>query len=156
MSKKTEDIDTKFIIGQNGELIDLKDSSLIDEAGLSDADKEILEDGQDDARFDLGMKAGIGLPKILEDCGYGDLNYRNSIACTPQTLRFEINERYDNRPDDKLLQTAAKLTDKELDELGAAIASNEEIWEVWNNIFSQELQAICNKKVSKKRAGKRK
>jgi hypothetical protein len=146
----------KIIINtRDGSVIELRDSVIVDLDKLTDEQNalwdEWIEGANDTTACELGRQAGKDLYGILSGCGFGDLNYGNSIAYSPLGVRDEIQAKLDSLKasgdTDELLEQASKWTQAELEEFGSYAIQSEYLWQTWNEDFTDNLRSfIAHKK----------
>lgn len=146
----------KIIINiKDGTVVDLHDSVIVDLDKLNEEQKALYEEweqgGNDGDACELGRQAGKDLYGILSGCGFGDLNYGNSIAYSPLGVRDEIQAKLDSLKasgdTDELLEQASKWTQAELEEFGSYAIQSEYLWQTWNEDFTDNLRSfIAHKK----------
>lgn len=138
---------SKIIINiKDGTVVDLHDSVVVDLDRLSDEQHALYEEweqgGNDGDACELGRQAGKDLYGILSGCGFGDLNYGNSIAYSPSGIRDEVQALLDHNPSDEDLLIASKWTQAELEEFGSYAIQSEYLWQVWNEDFVQNMRSF--------------
>jgi len=142
---------SKVIINiQDGTVVDLDNSVIVDLDKLNDAQEALYtaweQGGNDNTACELGKQAGKDLHGILSGCGFGDLNYGNSISYSPSGVRDEIQALLDNDPTDENLLIASKWTQAELEEFGSYAIQSEYLWQVWNTDFIENLRDFISAK----------
>lgn len=147
---------SKIIINiKDGTVVDLHDSVIVDLDRLNEEQKALYEEweqgGNDGDACELGKQAGKDLYGILSGCGFGDLNYGNSISYSPLGVRDEIQAKLDSLKasgdTDELLEQASKWTQAELEEFGSYAIQSEYLWQTWNEDFTDNLRSfIAHKK----------
>lgn len=147
---------SKIIINiKDGTVVDLHDSVIVDLDKLNDEQKALWNEweqgGNDGDACELGRQAGKDLYGILSGCGFGDLNYGNSISYSPLGVRDEIQAKLDSLKasgdTDELLEQASKWTQEELEEFGSYAIQSEYLWQTWNEDFTDNLRSfIAHKK----------
>jgi len=137
----------KFIINvTDGTVVGLEGCVLVDDSTFDDKAKDIWNEweqcGSDSDARELGEYAGKDLARILTNCGFGDLNYGNTIAFSPEALREEFQAKLDSGvwDDDPYYQRALKFTDEELDAFGSYILGNDYIWTVYNEEINSGIR----------------
>lgn len=142
---------SKFIININdGTVVDLEGCVIIDDLDLDDKGKELWDEwnecGSDTVARELGEHAGKNLTRILGNCGFGDLNYGNTMAFSPQALREEFEAKLDAGVwgDDPYIQRALKFTDEEFDAFGSYILGNDYIWTVYGEEINSNIRPFIN------------
>ena len=142
---------SKVIINiKDGTVVDLHDSVIVDLDKLNDEQKalhqEWEEGGNDETACELGRQAGKDLYGILSGCGFGDLNYGNSISYSPSGVREEIQAKLDyfkmSDMTHENLEIASKWTQAEIEEFGNYAIQSEYLWQVWNDDFMESLNAF--------------
>ena len=137
---------SKIIINiKDGTVVDLHDSVIVDLDELTDEQKALYTEweqgGNDGDACELGRQAGKDLYGILSGCGFGDLNYGNSIAYSPSGIRDEIKALMEHNIDEDLL-IASKWTQAEIEEFGSYAIQSEYLWQVWNEDFVQNMRSF--------------
>ncbi len=140
---------SKFIININdGTVVGLEGCVIVDDLDFDDKAKELWADweigGNDSDACELGEYIGKDLTRILGNCGFGDLNYGNTIAFSPQALREEFEARLNAGvwDEDPYFKRALKFTDVELDAFGSYILGNDYIWNVYNEEITGNFRAF--------------
>lgn len=136
-----------FIINTNdGTVVDLEGCVLVNDIDFDDKAKVIWEEwqvgGNDGDARELGEYAGKDLKRILGNCGFGDLNYGNTVAFSPDALREEFQAKLDAGmwDDDPYVQRALKFTDDEFSAFSSYILGNDYIWNVYNEEINSNLR----------------
>lgn len=137
----------KFIININdGTVVDLEGCVLVDDLDFDDKAKVMWEEwqvgGNDGDARELGEYAGKNLKRILGNCGFGDLNYGNTMAFSPDALREEFEEKKNAGvwEDDPYFARALRFTDEELEAFSSYILGNDYIWTVYNEEINSNLR----------------
>lgn len=133
----------RVIVNTNdGSVIPLEGTYLVtlgagdDKERKQDLYDEWCEHGNDGIIEELGTKHGKNLGSILQDCGYGDITFGNSIAFSPDALRDEavnlVQGGYFTAEEGKVLMN---LTTDDCEEIASAILDGDYIW----NVFREEV-----------------
>lgn len=138
-----------FIINTNdGTVVDLEGCYLLNDLDFDDKANQIHEEwmqgGNDGDARELAEYAGKDLKRILSNCGFGDLNYGNSMAFSPDALREEFEEKKNAGvwEDDPYFERALKFTDEEWDAFGSYILGNDYLWIVYNEELAGNLHSF--------------
>ena len=129
----------------DGTVVGLDGSYIINTLDLSPEGQQLMaewdESGSDSIVAELA-EHGKELKRVLGNCGFGDLNYGNSIAFSPEGLREEFQAKLDSGvwDDDPVYQRALKFTDEELEAFGSYILGNDYIWNVYNEEINHNLR----------------
>jgi hypothetical protein len=138
-----------IIVGtDDGIILDVSRCAIFDENELSEADQTLLNFGTESDALSVANRHGIKLSDILEGCGYGDLNYYNSLALSPLALRSEFEEFPELLPDDiegvsevkAILEWGSKLSDTQLMNLAAYALQDDDLWNQWRTTVVGALQ----------------
>lgn len=148
---------SKFIININdGTVVGLEGCVIVDDLDFDDKAKELWADweigGNDSDACELGEYIGKDLTRILGNCGFGDLNYGNTMAFSPQALREEFEAKLDAGVwgDDPYIQRALKFTDDELEAFSSYILGNDYIWTVYGEEINSNLRPFINEVLNEK------
>ena len=138
---------SKVIINiKDGTVVDLHNSVIVDLDRLNDEQQALYTEweqgGNDDDACELGRRAGKDLYGILSGCGFGDLNYGNSISYSPSGVRDEIQALLEHDATDENLLIASKWTQAELEEFGSYAIQSEYLWQTWNEDFVDNLRSF--------------
>ena len=140
-----------IIVGtDDGIILDVSRCAIFDENELSEADQTLLNFGTESDALSVANRHGIKLSDILEGCGYGDLNYYNSLALSPLALRSEFEEFPELLPNDiegvsevkAILEWGSKLSDTQLMNLAAYALQDDDLWNQWRTTVVGALQAF--------------
>lgn len=143
-----------IIVGtDDGIILDVSRCAIFDENELSEADQTLLNFGTESDSLSVANRHGVKLSDILEGCGYGDLNYNNSLALSPLALRSEFEEFPELLPDDiegvaevkAILEWGSKLSDTQLMNLSAYALQDDELWNQWRTTVVGALQDFYTK-----------
>jgi len=143
-----------IIVGtDDGIILDVSRCAIFDENELSEADQTLLNFGTESDALSVANRHGIKLSDILEGCGYGDLNYYNSLALSPLALRSEFEEFPELLPDDiegvaevkAILEWGSKLSDTQLMNLAAYALQDDDLWNQWRTTVVGALQEFYTK-----------
>jgi hypothetical protein len=138
-----------IIVGtDDGIILDVSRCAIFDENELSEADQTLLNFGTESDALSVANRHGIKLSDILEGCGYGDLNYYNSLALSPLALRSEFEEFPELLPEGiegvaevkAILEWGSKLSDTQLMNLAAYALQDDELWNQWRTTVVGALQ----------------
>lgn len=138
-----------IIVGtDDGIILDVSRCAIFDENELSEADQTLLNFGTESDALSVANRHGINLSDILEGCGYGDLNYYNSLALSPLALRSEFEEFPELLPNDiegvsevkAILEWGSKLSDTQLMNLAAYALQDDDLWNQWRTTVVGALQ----------------
>jgi hypothetical protein len=138
-----------IIVGtDDGIILDVSRCAIFDENELSEADQTLLNFGTESDALSVANRHGIKLSDILEGCGYGDLNYYNSLALSPLALRSEFAEFPELLPADldgvaevkAILEWGSKLSDTQLMNLAAYALQDDDLWNQWRTTVVGALQ----------------
>jgi len=138
-----------IIVGtDDGIILDVSRCAIFDENELSEADQTLLNFGTESDALSVANRHGIKLSDILEGCGYGDLNYYNSLALSPLALRSEFEEFPELLPNDiegvsevkAILEWGSKLSDTQLMSLAAYALQDDDLWNQWRTTVVGALQ----------------
>ena len=138
-----------IIVGtDDGIILDVSRCAIFDENELSEADQTLLNFGTESDALSVANRHGIKLSDILEGCGYGDLNYYNSLALSPLALRSEFEEFPELLPNDiegvsevkAILEWGSKLSDTQLMNLAAYALQDDDLWNQWRTTVVGALQ----------------
>ena len=75
----------------SGTFMHIEQLVLVDLNELTEEQQESFREGDDGAIAEIADDEGNDLLSILKGCGYGDLNYLNCIAFSPNAIRDEIH-----------------------------------------------------------------
>lgn len=136
-----------IIVGtDDGIILDVSRCAIFDENELSEADQTLLNYGTESDSLSVANRHGIKLSDILEGCGYGDLNYNNSLALSPLALRSEFAE-FAEFPEllpvaevKAILEWGSKLSDTQLMNLAAYALQDDDLWNQWRITVTWALQ----------------
>ena len=138
-----------IIVGtDDGIILDVNRCAIFDENDLSEADQTLLNFGTESDALSVSNRHGTKLSDILEGCGYGDLNYYNSLALSPLALRSEFEEFPELLPNDiegvsevkAILEWGSKLSDTQLMNLAAYALQDDDLWNQWRTTVVGALQ----------------
>lgn len=138
-----------IIVGMDdGIILDVNRCVLFDENTLGEADQNLLNFGTESDALSVANRHGERLSDILEGCGYGDLNYFNSLAMSPDALRSEFTELPTVLPEGvegveeviKVLNWGASLSNDQLLNLSAYAMQDDDLWSAWRTALIIALQ----------------
>lgn len=142
-----------IIVGtDDGIILDVSRCAIFDENELSEADQTLLNFGTESDALSVANRHGTKLSDILEGCGYGDLNYYNSLALSPLALRSEfeefpyISDEVEGVAEVKaILEWGSKLSDTQLMNLAAYALQDDDLWNQWRTTVIWALQEFYAK-----------
>lgn len=148
----------KLIVGvDDGIILDVKRCVIVDHHALSESERTLLDSGTEEQAIAVAYRHGRSLYEVLDGCGYGQLNYANAIAYSPDAMRDELASRMevikqsavdtsDLYEDDKavvdLMEWALTLPDDDLFQIGYFIVSDESE-EVWGSFFANIILGVA-------------
>lgn len=121
-----------------GTVVDADSCYVVESDDLTDEYLEILHNGSDDERSQLGMQLGKRLNEIGQDTGWGDNKYRWTVSYSPKSLKDEADALldggiYEDAEDDKyksmLEWVANEATENELEEVSDLAMSADHVWD---------------------------
>lgn len=99
--------------------------------------------------LDVATKDTESLDSVLHGCGFGDLDYSNSIAYSPVALRDEANALldvgiYNGYDDPEFVRLALEwcektATDQQLNYIASCILASDDAWSAYKKNFLEEL-----------------
>lgn len=138
---------TKLIINSNdGTVVEIEGSMIVDLDQLDSKSKmlwaEWLDTGSDTCARDIAERIGKPLLSILENCGYGDLTYGNTLAYSPRAIRDEIFYFSEGGWDEEWVEKAEHLTTEQLEMIASGILQGDYLWSVWREELVEALSSF--------------
>lgn len=130
MSKKV------IVVGlDDGIVLDLNRCVIFDESTLSENERHLLDFGTEVESLTIAQRHGVRLSHILENCGYGDLNYSNCLSYSPTAICMEIDEmlataELETEQRDSLTW-ARQLGNQGLEDIASIAMQFDGLWNVW-------------------------
>lgn len=136
---------TKLIINSNdGTVVEIEGSMIVDLDQLDSESKmlwaEWLDTGSDTVAREVAERVGKPLLSMLENCGYGDLKYGNTLAYSPQAIRDEIFYMKEGGWDEEWVEKAEHLSTEQLEMIGSGILQGDYLWGVWKEELIEALR----------------
>lgn len=125
-----------IIVGlDDGIILDLDRCVIIESDSLSEAEHHSLDFGTEVEALTVAQRHGVRLSHILQNCGYGDLNYSNCLSYSPTAICMEIDEmlataELETEQRD-LLAWARQLGNQGLEDIASIAMQFDELWSVW-------------------------
>lgn len=149
----------KLIVGvDDGIILDVKRCVIVDHHALSESERTLLDSGTEEQAIAVAYRHGRSLYEVLDGCGYGQLNYANAVAYSPDAMRDEIMSKVDNLRKSvtdvdesmreelsemvSLLDWALTLPEEDLFQIGYFILSDESE-EVWGQYFANVVLGVA-------------
>jgi len=149
-----------IICQQSGTILYVEHCVIVDTDELSEQDQEEIFEGGDGDVIELADQMGKELRPMLDGCGYGDLNYSNCIAFSPNAIRQEIEENiefyFPMAIDDPESDDAAKAkyftgivqgkSGEEKLQWFAGCLNNDYMWTTFTRAMSEEMEIIYSQR----------
>lgn len=138
---------TKLIINSNdGTVVEIEGSMIVDLDQLDSESKmlwrEWLDTGSDTCARDIAERVGKSLRSMLQNCGYGDLKYGNTLSYSPQAIRDEIFYLKEYGWDEEWVEKAEHLTTEQLEMIASGILQGDYLWSVWREELIEALRGF--------------
>lgn len=140
-----------IICQQSGTILYVEHCVIVDTDELSEQDQEEIFQGGDGDVLELAEQMGKELRPMLEGCGYGDLNYSNSIAFSPVAIQQELQENpevYFGEDETEKAKYFASLPLEEL-EWFAGCLNSDDMWDTFSTAVKDEIETHWNTKEGK-------
>lgn len=135
----------------DGTVVDLAGTYLLDEETFNDTARSLWDEwiatGADDVATRIVEHAGVDLYDILENSGFGDLEYGNCIAYSPRAIRDEIEALvYSNVLEGENAIIAQAFDDDDLRAVRAEMTDNDWLWEAVGRELHEAIRNVIGKK----------
>jgi hypothetical protein len=109
----------------NGTFIHIEQVVLVDLNDLTQDELNDFNNGYDGSIMEIADDKGTSVMSILKGCGYGDLNYLNCIAFSPNAIRDEIHSNIEMYADSYETQkTLLNMSDEQLQSFADSVNSD--------------------------------
>ena len=149
-----------IIVGlDDGIILDVSRCVIFDESALGDAEQRLLNFGTESDALAVADRCGTKLSNILEECGYGDLRYSNSLSLSPNALRDEFMSLPDLLPETSVdvaglaemkavLEWGNTLDDAQLSEIAEYAMQDDDLWAQWRTTIVGTLHYLHHIRVT--------
>lgn len=140
-----------IICQQSGTILYVEHCVIVDTDELSEQDQEEIFQGGDGDVLELAEQMGKELRPMLEGCGYGDLNYSNSIAFSPVAIQQELqeNSEFYFSPDEVEKAKYFTALPKEDLEWFAGCLNSDYMWDTFTTAIKDEIETQWTTKEGK-------
>jgi len=140
-----------IICQQSGTILYVEHCVIVDVDELSEQDQEEIFQGGDGDVLELAEQLGKELEPMLEGCGYGDLNYSNSIAFSPVAIQQELQENsafYFSEDETEKAKYFAGLPKEDLESFAGCLNSDY-MWDTFTTAIKDEIKTHWTTKEGK-------
>lgn len=137
----------------DGTVVSLEGTYLLNEEAIMDNDTarslwdEWVATGSDHIATQIIEHSGVYLQNILENSGFGDLEYGNCISYSPRAIRDEIEALvYSNVLEDEDAIIAQAFDDDDLRAVRAEMTDNDWLWEAVGRELHEAIRNVIGKK----------
>lgn len=154
-----EEMSKILICEQSGTILYVEHCVIVDTDDLTEDDAKTLFEGGDGDAIEIADQYGKWVKPMLDGCGYGDLNYSNCIAFSPNAIRQELEENIEfyfpmanDDPDGEESEDAAQakyFTDLVQSKMGqeklewfAGCLNSDHMWDTFTRAMREEIDII--------------
>jgi hypothetical protein len=130
-----------IICQQSGTILYVEHCVIVDVDELSEQDQEEIFQGGDGDVLELAEQMGKELRPMLEGCGYGDLNYSNCIAFSPDAIQQELetNSEFLFGDHKEMAEYFTSLPKEALEDFANCLNSDY-MWDTFTSEIHKEIQ----------------
>jgi hypothetical protein len=152
-----------IICQQSGTILYVEHCTIVDTNELTAEEVKTLFEGGDGDAIEIADQVGKELRPMLDGCGYGDLNYSNCIAFSPNAIRQELEENIEfyfpmavDDPEGEESEDAAKAeyftalvqgkSGEEKLQWFAGCLNSDHMWDTFTRAMREEIEIIWSQR----------